>query len=406
MKNISIRNRESNASKLGKQNGVVVIVVTVALIAMVTVTALAIDINHAFANRTKLQNGVDAAALAAAVILDNSTDDQATRESAAKAAAQGTLEKMAASSGNVELDIASADISFTFDQSSNFDVGSCVAGSDCYVRVVVSELELQSYFMRLFSDSKALSASAVAGPSAGGGSCNIVPMAMCATNPEEPTGGYSDTNVYQLKLYSSDSEMGPGNFQLLDLDPEGTQSSDDHLREQMAGSYTGCAYPGDTVFSKPGNTTGPVWQGLNTRVDTSQSNSVKGDFDADTDTTETSSQELIDNMESIKAGTFNADNLMYSHKDYEGNGRRILEVPIIDCSNDNSGKGEFDVVTLGCFFMLRKAPLNSGNNALENAVYSEYLRDCKVQNSRNNGQSNTGGTYRIVLYKDPFNEDS
>ncbi|XAW89987.1 pilus assembly protein TadG-related protein [Vibrio sp. CDRSL-10 TSBA] len=59
-----------------RQQGVVVVIVTIALLAMLGAAALAIDINHAFMNRTKLQNGVDAAALAAAVVLNKSGVDQ------------------------------------------------------------------------------------------------------------------------------------------------------------------------------------------------------------------------------------------------------------------------------------------------------------------------------------------
>lgn len=410
MKN-QLFNQGLGGHDMSKQKGVVLIIVTLSLMAMLAVAALAVDVNHAYANRTKLQNGVDAAALAAAVILDSNTEEQAAREAAAEAGALETLNEIAAAAGNTELDMTGATISYQFDSQSDFTGGACSSGSDCYVRVVVDGMDLESYFMRLFTDTKAVSASAVAGPSAGGGSCNIVPMAMCAFNPDElgeydDFGGYGDNNVYQLKLYSPDSEMGAGNFQLLDLDPEDSNQNNTHIREQMAGSYNGCAYPGEYVSSKPGNTTGPVWQGLNTRISANQSNSVQGDYDADTDTRETDSQELIDNMESIKAGNYDADGLSYNYGDYTGNGRRRLEVPIIDCSEDTSGKSEFKVITIGCFFMLRKAPLNSGNNSLENAVYSEYMEDCKVENSGNSGESNTGGAYRIVLYKDPFNEDS
>lgn len=400
-----------------KQQGIVIVIVTIAMITMLGVAALAIDINHAYMNRTKLQNGVDAAALSAAFSMDEYKGTSIAEAKAnATTVANETLVRLTASAGNAEVDSVGADIAVTFNSSSDFTGADCVVDGDCYVRVAVSNLALESYFMRLFTDVKAVAASAVSGPSAGGGSCNVVPMAMCAPDPLSETGGYNDNNVYQLKLYSNSSEMGPGNFQLLNLD-EGT------LREQMAGSYEGCAFPGEDVTSKPGNTVGPVWQGLDTRFLTeddiesgSGSNSVRGSYGPETDTRETPADELADNLDAIKEGTFNAgdadsldgEGLSYNYSDYTGTGRRVLEVPIIECTGGETGASDYRVVTIGCYFLLRKPPRNSGQGqgALENAVYAEYMRDCKVQNSRNNGENSTIGTYRIVLYDDPFNEDS
>jgi len=387
-----------------KERGLVVVIVTIAMLVILGVTALAIDINHAYMNRTKLQNGVDAAALAAAVILDkNGTEAQA--ETAANAA----LTKMSGSDGNAELDMTTADISVTFNNSSDFSGGACVIGGDCYVRVVANNLDLNSFFMQMFSDTKQVGATAVAGPSAGGGTCNIVPMAVCAIEPSnEDTGGYSGDNVTALKLSANESEMGPGNFHLLDLDVEETDTStqkDNHIRRQLAGSYDGCVYPTQLVRTKPGSTVGPVGQGLNTRFGVYKGGTASESdlFMTDTDTQEATNAEP--NLP-INDLDYSHGQSVYAGKEhgYTGNGRREISVPIIDCSSPGSGSDEFPVVTIGCFFLLEKAPDNSGGHE---AVHGEFIEDgCTVQNSRNNGASSTAGPYRIVLYKDPFNEDS
>ncbi|MEZ9955466.1 pilus assembly protein TadG-related protein, partial [Vibrio splendidus] len=49
-----------------KQQGLVVIMITAALLVFLAVSALAVDINHMVVNKTRLQNAVDSAALAAA----------------------------------------------------------------------------------------------------------------------------------------------------------------------------------------------------------------------------------------------------------------------------------------------------------------------------------------------------
>lgn len=362
-----------------KQQGLVVVIVTIAMLVILGVTALAIDINHAYMNRTKLQNGVDAAALAAAVILD-----QSGTEAEAETAANAALTKMSGSDGNAELDMTTADISVTFNNSSDFSGGACVLGGDCYVRVVANNLDLNSFFMQMFTDTKQVGATAVAGPSAGGNTCNVVPIAICAGDIGSDTGGFKDGDVYDLKLGSNDSPMGAGNFQLLDIDVDETEnqsSQDKHIRNQLAGSYTGCVGVGEFVTTKPGNTIGPVGQGLNTRFGDGR---LTDQYDPDGE---------------VKEGI--------THNEYlasEGhNGRRELAVPIVDCTESGSGKTDFEVVAVGCFFLVDKAPKdNSGKDAIK----GEFMEICSVKNSRNNGQSTMAGPHRIVLYKDPFNEDS
>ena len=277
-----------------KQRGLVAVIVTIALFAFLGVAALAIDINHALMNRTKLQNSVDAAALAAALVLSQSGTEQEAKDAATKA-----LSKMEASTGNSELhfgDTSGTSVCITFSNDPTVfpmpsaDSPGCPASSssitqDRYVRVAVSNLALTSFFMQIMGVDKELSASAVSGKLYGGGTCNVVPMAICADDESntdtggfytsgefnEELNGYSD-GKYELKLTTNDSEMGSGNFQLLDIDTADTSTSnqDDHIRNQLAGAFTGCIKNGEPVVTKTGNTIGPVRQGLNTRFDDDQ----------------------------------------------------------------------------------------------------------------------------------------
>lgn len=370
-----------------KQSGIVAIVMTIAMLALLSVTALAIDINHLYMNRTKLQNGVDAAALAAAVVLDNNSS-----QSDAITAVNETLTKLVSTNGNSELDLESASINVTFNSTAAFDGGSCTSGGDCYVRVVVNNMDLQSYFMQLFTDTKQIAASAVAGPSAAATTvCNIAPLTVCALDDSDnENGGFSDGDEIAIKVASTNDDIGPGNFQLVDFDDEveglTTSEKNTHLREMLAGSYNGCATLEGTITTKPGNTVGPVGQGLNTRFGDS-SGAIKGDYESDLNITE---------------------DITYSdYKSGDNNGRRMLLIPMIDCDNpiDNgNGKSEFPITALGCFFMKNKAPTsNSGKESVD----GEFVTDgCEAANSYSNGQSSMYGPYRIVLYKDPLNEDS
>ena len=229
-----------------KQRGLVAVIVTIALFAFLGIAVLAIDINHALMNRTKLQSSVDSAALAAAVILDSSGSD-----ASAEAVAKDSLAKMAAASGNGEFDFDSASIAISFSNDpTDFSGSYDDTADDRYVRVAVSNLSLNSYFIQLLGVNKTLSASAVAGRSASATDvCNVVPMGICALDPDETdpllAGGYSTNNVYSVKMVSNESDMGPGNFQLLDLDGTDDDSEDkntkeDHIKYQLAGTYESC----------------------------------------------------------------------------------------------------------------------------------------------------------------------
>ncbi|NIY91357.1 pilus assembly protein TadG-related protein [Vibrio diazotrophicus] len=464
-----------------KQRGLVAVIVTIALFAFLGIAVLAIDINHAYTNRTKLQNSVDAAALAAAVVLDNEgTDEQA------KAAANYTLSAMSESLGNSELDFTSeaVSISITFSNSPKF-TGTYVSSPnmDRYARVEVSNIKLKSFFIQIFNIDKTLHASALAGISAGGGTCNLAPMAVCAepgTGPIESPGatsdyGYVKNNVYALKLATSGSDLGAGNFQLLDFD------SDSKLSEQMAGNFNECAIPSGTVLTKPGGTIGPVGKGINSRFgDVYNSITLPDNYHADEVVDEaylikpsvysslnsddlkdilgihqnddfltvdqafelydTAVTELENNTgltseeqalyTSIKstfssvtssditdAGevSFNYEIYLQKHNSLipenvnHGLDMRLIAVPIIDCSADvnNSetptGKSEFNVVDLGCFFLLKRAP---DNNGAKEDIYGEFFETCDSKKILQTGESNSSGAHRIVLYDDPFNKDS
>lgn len=378
--------RQYRNTNMRKQKGIVAVILTIAMLAILAVTALAIDVNHMYMNRTKLQNGVDAAALAAAVVLDNNSS-----QADATTAANHTLTRLVATDGNSELDLASATINVTYNSTAAFDGGACAAGGDCYVRVVVNNMDLTSFFMQLFTDTKQIAASAVAGPSAAASMvCNLAPMTVCALdNTDLQNGGFSNGDEISIKVASTNDDIGPGNFQLVDFDGEVEGLSDNekqaHLREQLAGGYKGCADLEGTIMTKPGNTVGPVSQGLNTRFG-DNSGSVKGDYVSDDEIRE---------------------NISYDEYSAEGNGRRMLLIPIIDCKNpvDNpNGKSEFPITALGCFFMMNKAP--KGNSKKQDIDGEYVIGGCEAANSYSNGQSSTNGPYRIVLYKDPFNEDS
>ena len=74
-----------------QQRGIVAALVAVALLGVLLMAGLAIDIGHLVLNKSRLQSTVDAAALAAAKVLD-----QTGSEAQATAAARGVFDLNAA----------------------------------------------------------------------------------------------------------------------------------------------------------------------------------------------------------------------------------------------------------------------------------------------------------------------
>jgi Flp pilus assembly protein TadG len=389
-----------------RQRGLVTVLITASMVAFAGMLAFAVDVNHALVNKTRLQNSVDAAALAAAVALD-----KGKRGNDIQSIVTTTLNKAAAAGGNSEMDFSAATISVDFSNNPKDFSGSYSSTSiDQFVRVAVSDYPLDDFFASIFGVTKNIAASAVAGPSAAIPSCNIVPMAVCAGN-DGGVSGYVPGQLYALKVADQNqTEMGAGNYQLLDFG-----SGAATVREALAGGYQGCAAIGDMVTTKPGATVGPIGQGLNTRFGVYSGGGVnETDFPPDIYVKEPNPAASLDKKD---------DSLVYngswSYSDYlsesvncptlsdcEANGevdRRMLKVPIVDCTSASGGTTQLSVEAIGCFFLLQQAPTS---NAGGQAIFGEYIKNCTIDGGGVGSGGSNEGPYRIVLYKDPLSEES
>ncbi|CAM3995732.1 Tad domain-containing protein [Vibrio neonatus] len=407
------------------------IIFTLALTVLLGFAALAIDMNHVVLNKARVQNSVDAAALAAAVVADSGKTTQEIAN-----AALDSVKNYSSSAGNSEIavtqnavfgaggsslslplsDSATILIQFSNDPtvfpSSSFQRKNASGEfNDVYVRVQVTGVALDGFFVGLFNVNKSVSASAVAGPSSSVSSsselCNLVPMAVCAKDSsDDEFGGYSDGDYQVLKESSwKDSDFNtPGNFQLLNF----TGIND--VAEQLAGGYDGCLSEGSVSVST-GVKGGLVKDGLNTRFGDYQGHNMsesdyppdiyikQANINTDDDGNITSDFTYVDYQQDIADGN-------YTEESGGVPGRRLLSVPIIDCSNNiGSGNGsgsnaEFNVVSVGCFFLSKKAPSNNSQNEPQ-IVYGEFNSDCLVNNATFPTTPSASGAYKIQLYKDP-----
>ncbi|WGV99767.1 Tad domain-containing protein [Vibrio sp. YMD68] len=410
-----MKGTKQTISRRGKASGLVLVMVTVAMAALIGVAALSIDVNHALMNKTRLQNSVDAAVLAAALVIDNGGS---TAE--ATSVAKTTLNNVAGASGNSEMDFSSATILVDFSNDpALFPDGSYTSADDTFVRVSVAGYSLDDFFIQIFGHDKIISASAVAGPSPPEEILvNIVPMAVCE-GEDVGVNGFNEGALYALKLPSNqNSNMGSGNFQLLDF---GSGAST--VRDALAGGFETEININDPVLTKPGNTVGPVGQGLNTRFGIYGGGGVNSnDHPSDVYIKQPSNGPNMDNNGNITyTDSSGAGGKPWGYSDYKAAlpdctgdsdcriaqggqyNRRILPVPIVDCTDAKGGFNSFDITAIGCFFLLQQAPTSNGS---KQPVFGEFIEDCSVTGGVPGQGSDVDGPYRIVLYKDPLATES
>jgi hypothetical protein len=399
-----------------RQKGAVGILVVVGMVALLAMAGLALDSSHAMLNKTRLQNAVDAAALSGAKELDLTGGDVFL----ARAAVETAFGANSSSVGNNEMGQAYADgtielevqFSATLDP---FVPGTVPAG---YVRVRARNFRLPVWFASVVgATDKVLAASAVAGPSPTiNTACNIAPMMVCG-DPDAgaPFWGYTEGEPDVLKTSTNDSEVGPGNFQLIRL---GDNTGGADIREAMAGGYDGCASSGDVVATEPGNTVGPVVQGINTRFGSydgpmagtesmyppdviTEQPSPLINYDSSTDQMYQGTTLIESDLDlSYDYGQYQSALSLHNYDYAPPVGkylRREMALPIGNCSTTVNGSGDVPVLGFGCFFLLQEAKMK-GN---ESHVYGQFIKDCNAGGLPGPAPIDGPGLYIIQLYKDP-----
>jgi hypothetical protein len=426
-----------------KQKGAIAIVVVVGMVAILAMAGLALDSGHAMLNKTRLQNAVDAAALSGAKELDLTGKDVFL----ARAAAEAAFGANSNASGNAEMGQAYADGTIQLEVQFSKTLDPFVPGTSPaeYVRVYARNFRLPMWFARVVTTAdKAVAASAVAGPSPTiNTACNIAPMMVCGApekTDEYPNGGppfwgYAEGEPDILKTSANNSDVGPGNFQLIRL---GDDTGKADTREALAGGYDGCASSGDILQTEPGSGVGPVVQGINTRlgiysgpmagteeqypsdVITEQPDPM-AEYDPDGGFTGIEDQIYTTTEEGINLVNTDQD-LMYNYADYmnalqahdydkrpEDGGkylRRELTIPIGDCTNTTNGQGPVPVLGFGCYFLLQETVQTGGPGGNEAHVYGQFIRDCNAGGLSGPAPGDGPGLYIIQLYKDPDSPDS
>lgn len=418
-----------------KQRGAVVVTVAIAMLAIIAVSGLALDMGHAYVNKTRLQNAVDAAALNAAKVLDD-TDDTGL----ATAAALTMFTLNANGAGNAELgsELSAGNVTVVTRFSDTLYPFVAGGANPDYVQVSVNSFVLQSWFIRVLGfNTKTVAASAVAGPSPTlvQEACDVAPVMVCGTPDANPNDGefygYQMGELQVLKTGAgTDFTSGcTGCFQLIRL---GGGAGGNDVRQAMAGDYDGCVASEGTIPTEPGNTVGPVFQGINCRFGACGGplSGQQAAYPPDVIVTESvppldyedvDGDGILDIVEKGTTTVVTAADMTWDYAAYQADSsgppydftpveyggigvydRRVLTVPIGDCSTAQNGQSDIPLYGFGCFFLLQQA-VQQGNDA---ELYGQFVGDCGAQGYPGQNPGAGPGPYIIQLYEDTSTLDS
>ena len=209
--------------RYARQHGLILIMLTVSMTALLAMVGLALDFGHAYLNKTRAQNLADALVLAGAKVLNASHS-----QTQAQTAMAELFTRNVNAAGNQELRDKLLFQDLTIQYSST--LYPFVAGSQNprYVRVLIQSFSLQSWFIRVLGvNSIPITASAMAGPSVALSPlvCDAAPLLACgdANAPPAADGsfwGYRPGVIQVLKATSQNKSecVGSGNFHLVSLD--------------------------------------------------------------------------------------------------------------------------------------------------------------------------------------------
>lgn len=384
----------------GKQRGIVLVLIVVGMTSVLGIAGLALDFGLAFLTKSRIQNALDAAALAGAKVL-KSTGNTAQARTDAQTAFNYYL-------GQLNRGSLTPTVEFSSTIAPSFTPGSAPSN---FIRVrMPAGYTIPTYLTRVFpgvGDTLALSGSAVAGPirlEPNGEVCNLTPIMVAAipgpdgTVDTDCTDGacYGYTIGQTLELKQTET-AGPGNFNLLRLDGNGAAV----LRENLAGAFNGCATLGGTVPTEPGVVSGPFGQGLNTRFGQYQVGGVnQSTYPPDVNTT--TYPTFAAYRSAVAGGAINFA------PPTGVPGRRLIRVVFSDVSAGGfNGATTVPVTGIGCFFLLSPTLGNgNGNNPIR--IPAEFTLDCALPSGTrsNTALDNLGEFFKIVLYKDPDSRES
>ena len=334
------------------ERGSILATSAVGMLSILLAVGLGVDVSRFYLVKTELQNAADAAALAAAAQLNGDS----TGINKAITAATTTIQN------NYDFNktgVTIATVEFSQSLNGTYSGGGSVPSpaNIKFVKVTTAQSPVGiSFAAVVLGPTKNLSAEATAGYSVPLNEiCNWLPVSVIDYGTPISAG-----NTYTFRSPAGGA-ISPGNYQILAV--AGRGGSD--VRVGLAAGVDLCAGPGATyeVDTKPGVSSGPVRQGVNTRFDDYQTSAVNPvDMPPDTNI-----QENI-TYDQYKSGN---PSRAPSHQGFDK--RRIVYIPIVKLSEYDSGRNTVTFNRFGQFFLQNKVSGGTGGD-----LVAEYIDDIVI----------------------------
>ncbi len=415
----------SRASRRKNERGNVLVYTVLSALFLFFAVGLGVDLSHFYLAKTEMQNAADAAALAGASALNLPNPDRITT-AVDRAVQVMNLNKY--NFNNKDFEVArnslcgteQACVTFAINLTGPY-ISESAAHDDSedirFIKVTSPQKPVSVFFASpILGSTVPLNANATAGLSVPGNvrTC-IQPLSAVAPNPGQnfpagsegtcPTPGiqtYTTTNadgttttttcdpkkefckgcMYTIRASPSDGPS-PGNYQILACAGNGGAAVREALAVYGEECKCGNVTPGDEigVDTKPGETAGPVQDGLNVRFD-DYKGAVKYSESYPPDTNIAST---------INYSQYETSNpFLGPNNSHPGvGGRRVLKIPIILDREFDNGRDVVHVSSLGGFFM--QEPVGKKKNG---DIKVEYVGN---QVTGITGKDPSGGTASNIV---------
>jgi hypothetical protein len=343
-----------SSAKVKGERGSVLAVSALGMLALILATGLCVDISHFYVVKAELQNAADASALAGASALNSAP--AGITEATKRAVAVMNNYEFNQTGVTITADHVKFAVNYGGPYMSETDARG-VAANIRFISVEVPPKSVGVFFAAsaVGKTSVDLTQQAIAGMSVPPNVfCEWIPLSVIDddAHPMQPGQTYTIRD-------SPGSMVSPGNYQILAPTGRGGSSA----REDIAHGVNECAEPGSTytVSTKPGVSSGPVRQGLNTRFD-----DYSAGLDATTDPPDVNVKENItwDQYRNATPGSSN-----WQSPGHAGVAmRRVVLIPMVALSQYNQGRDTVTFYKFAAFFLQTKVQGGSGGD-----VQAEYI---------------------------------
>ncbi|HKV36928.1 MAG TPA: Tad domain-containing protein [Pyrinomonadaceae bacterium] len=346
-----MKNRRMQQAGNKRERGSILATSAIGMLAILLAVGLGVDISRLYLTKAELQNAADASALAGASALN--TSSQGITKAADRAVA--AMNKYDFNHNGVTF--PRTNVEFAVNLNGPYMSEGSAQGQAAKIRFVKVTTATSavgvSFAGAVLGNSKNLTATATAGLSVPLNMfCNWLPISVIDFGTPISAG-----TTYTFRSAPGQS-VSPGNYQILAVSGRGGKD----VRIGLAQGVDECAEPGAVynIDTKPGVSSGPVRQGINTRFDDYQSSHVNP--------TDMPPDKNI--KENITYDQYKTGSPSTAPKHPGVDGRRVVVIPIVKLAEYDQGRDTVKFNRFGIFFLQNKVGNGNGGD-----LVAEYIDD-------------------------------